>query len=502
MIRDVKDMTSFKWATVRGTSPLSIQLDGDPAPLALIPESLVDPADLKVLDRVRVELSLRKVVIHGKSNGLSAGNGDYSGVADPTQWSAHLGQMLIVPTHVSPPGGQTTHPSVLYFDQPWNGYRYWMAHTPYPGGDDEHEDPNIAASQDGIAWVVPSGLTNPLDDASGTAYNSDVELVMSPDGTTMMLIWRWFDPTAGAGSERFYMRTSTNGTTWTPKVLIHQSNEADLRIMSPTLVFEDGAWTMWGVDILTNPNRFVRRRSNGPVLNSPSNWGPVEVCSIDVLPSGKDPWHIQVRKVNDQYIGLLSTADLNVSGTNGEILLVVSEDGLSWRSSRSTVIPRNGAAHNALYRASLVPRMNGGTLTFDVWYGAWTTSPVVWNIFKTVLAPTQLIGADSGWIPLGLPSGATNQDSVTAIRRVGDMIDVRISVAASLASGGTLFLTGVPTDMMPLGDIVRASTFFSSRPGMAAVYPRGHTNAGQVLLQQFSGTTTTWAIGRFNYFVG
>lgn len=69
MIRNIDELPSFRWATVRGVAPLSIQLDGDPAPLALIPDSLVDPRLLVVGDRVRVELSLRKVVIHGKSNG-------------------------------------------------------------------------------------------------------------------------------------------------------------------------------------------------------------------------------------------------------------------------------------------------------------------------------------------------------------------------------------------------------------------------------------------------
>ncbi len=70
---DIKDMTSFKWATVKGVNPLSIKLDGDSAPLALIPDSLVDPNGLKVNDRVRVELSLRKVVIHGKADGGTEG---------------------------------------------------------------------------------------------------------------------------------------------------------------------------------------------------------------------------------------------------------------------------------------------------------------------------------------------------------------------------------------------------------------------------------------------
>lgn len=71
MIKDVKDLTSFKWATVRSVNPISVQLDGDPAPLALIPDCLVDPASLTVGNRVRVELSLRKVVIHGRNNGFA-----------------------------------------------------------------------------------------------------------------------------------------------------------------------------------------------------------------------------------------------------------------------------------------------------------------------------------------------------------------------------------------------------------------------------------------------
>jgi hypothetical protein len=68
-ITDLRDITSFKWATVATSNPLSIKLDGDSAPLALIPDSLVDPLTLVPGDRVRVELSLRKAVIHGVSKG-------------------------------------------------------------------------------------------------------------------------------------------------------------------------------------------------------------------------------------------------------------------------------------------------------------------------------------------------------------------------------------------------------------------------------------------------
>lgn len=68
-IQDIRDITSFKWATIVDTDPLLIKLDGDTTPLGMVPDSLIDPQALVVGDRVRVELSQRKVVIHGRSQG-------------------------------------------------------------------------------------------------------------------------------------------------------------------------------------------------------------------------------------------------------------------------------------------------------------------------------------------------------------------------------------------------------------------------------------------------
>lgn len=62
-------MSDLTWATVTGTSPLRIKLDGDSAALVLTPDSLVYPGVLAVADRVRVELYDRRVVIIGRSAG-------------------------------------------------------------------------------------------------------------------------------------------------------------------------------------------------------------------------------------------------------------------------------------------------------------------------------------------------------------------------------------------------------------------------------------------------
>lgn len=62
-------MTEFSWGTVTGTSPLRVRLDGDTAALPVTPDSLIDPAALVVGDRVRCELSRRKLIIHGRQAG-------------------------------------------------------------------------------------------------------------------------------------------------------------------------------------------------------------------------------------------------------------------------------------------------------------------------------------------------------------------------------------------------------------------------------------------------
>jgi hypothetical protein len=54
-------------------SKLQVTLDGDTAPLAMVPDSLVDPLSMATGARVRVELSKRKAIIHGTSLQLGTG---------------------------------------------------------------------------------------------------------------------------------------------------------------------------------------------------------------------------------------------------------------------------------------------------------------------------------------------------------------------------------------------------------------------------------------------
>lgn len=57
----------FVWGTVTAVAPLRVQLDGDTAELPIAPDSLVDPLTFTVGDRVRCEISQRRLVVHGRN---------------------------------------------------------------------------------------------------------------------------------------------------------------------------------------------------------------------------------------------------------------------------------------------------------------------------------------------------------------------------------------------------------------------------------------------------
>lgn len=107
---------------------------------------------------------------------------------------------------------QPTHPSVVKFDQPWNGYTYWMAMTPYPYNDGSYENPSIVVSNDGENWIVPSGLTNPLVGTPNPGHNCDADLVYVPEFNELRIYYVEADdsikPLCGDGNtpaQRFFL---------------------------------------------------------------------------------------------------------------------------------------------------------------------------------------------------------------------------------------------------------------------------------------------------------
>jgi hypothetical protein len=298
-------------------------------------------------------------------------------------WGPYGGKRTI-PTQQSPSGGQTTHPSVVRVPGGWNGFEYWMAHTPYPGSNSAWEDPNIAASNDGVNWVVPSGLTNPIDDQPGLPgpYNSDTDLQMGP-GNVMYVFWRVVIP--DAFQERLKFSTSTDGVNWSAPVEAMRSSMSVRRPVSPAFLYEDGRWVMWAIDILRSPNRMVY--FEGGATPAKAEWGPMQTVSLGAMQREKEPWHLSVVKNGTSYIGLLNDTAVGSTGRDGDLIFLFGTNPLSFTNGSFSTVPRlKPFMHDHLYRATMFADTQFGVPGYRVWYSArMALNPDVWNIQQTFL---------------------------------------------------------------------------------------------------------------------
>lgn len=393
--------------------------------------------------------------VAGRLAHLQAGAGDaLEVVVDPDGFTGSAPSAAqVVPTPGFPSGGQTTHPSVLFVPQGFAGYRYWMAHTPYQGGDDTYEDPCIVASNDGDSWEVPAGLTNPLDDQPGSpgAYNSDTDLMLGPDGL-LHLFWRTREPASTGAEEKVYTRTSADGVTWTAKAVVLARPMATEVLASPTVVWDQGVWHLWTVDIVPSPNVVRHRTASSPT----GTWSSADACTVPT-PSGREPWHLAVRRLGGSWLGVLNDVPTGVTGGQGDLYLMTSSDGLAWDVSASRVVPQSASGlYDFPYRGCVVPTVREGVLGFDLWFGGYVTSGLVWNIFRTHLAP---------------PSGATAGSYAGVNAQTGTSYTATVSDQGKLVTldNASAISVTLPTDAsaaIPVGGWV---DFAALNTGMATL---------------------------------
>ena len=296
-------------------------------------------------------------------------------------WTAPRGPKLTLPTHEG--SGQATHPSVLYFEEGWNGWKYWMAMTPYPGSDEGSEDPNVLVSNDGKTWQVPDGLTNPIDDQQGkpNPHNSDTQLIMAPSGE-MYLTWRMVDRPNGK-TNRIYLVKSMDGVHWSEKEEIWTGAP---QFMSQALIWTGERWRLYGVANGGGvPNRVVFYESAD--LKA---WSEPTTTSFNPeLSPGQRLWHIDVQRHNDEYIGLVHIIPGSVK--QGNLYLLRSQDGVHWKRSDTPLISHEESGYPNLYKSALVPHGSGDDISFELYYSGFSDGIAEWGINRTV---ADIISAD------------------------------------------------------------------------------------------------------------
>lgn len=279
-------------------------------------------------------------------------------------WGANNApEALITPTHDG--SGQAVHPDVWDFGagNTWNGYRYWMAHTPYAFSDVTVEEPNIIASHDGINWEVPDGLINPVS----VGFDPDITMV----GNRMYVI-----------SQGFIVTWSDDGITWEPyKYLFNQLTGE----VSPSIIFENGVYRMWTIQKRTG-QRYRALHRTATDINGP--WSaPEEILMPNDILADRDLWHLDVVKHDGLYYSVVSEASEGTSGSGSRLYMATSNDGYVWSVSGEPILDKGMQEKwddAQIYRSCIIPRGSGSTLTFDLYYSARKTSGA-WRIGKTVI---------------------------------------------------------------------------------------------------------------------
>ncbi|MBN2828885.1 MAG: T9SS type A sorting domain-containing protein [Candidatus Cloacimonetes bacterium] len=296
---------------------------------------------------------------------------------------------------------EVVHPDVVYVPSGWNGYKYWMSYTPFPNSAPQFENPCIVASQDGLVWSVPSGLTNPVVQPYDEGYDpnnyylSDSDLILSPDGQTMYLCWR---DHAGWNAEYFGVSSSTDGINWSsPTYPFYTLSTNGERILSPALVYNGSGYELYTVNSKSTPRTYYRRTASTPTgpwgnktqVNVPlydgSSW-MLPVYYTGQLSYASMVWHWDILFENNEYWMIAAVG--GATDTQSISLWVAkSDDGLSWTFDNNPLLEAADSGWDKyIYRATAIPNYQNNVMNLKIWYssnGATAVDNLKWHIGYT-----------------------------------------------------------------------------------------------------------------------
>jgi len=263
--------------------------------------------------------------------------------------------------------GEACHPDVLFFKDGYQGglskpYRYVMAMTPYQNGNPLLENPCILVSDDGLTWVTDN-IKNPLV----RGINNDVDIVYI-DG-----VFSLFCRDNSADPRRILRMQSRDLVKWAePQTCVGVPQGADA--LSPSVVYHDGKWRLWSVSLDWDLKYY--ESSDGLI------WEKITNCRVPDVWKGtkRNLWHLDVKRVGEEYIALLNYASGAGGRFPGTLWLGRSKDGIDWETEGPILNPNDGYWDGAtIYRATF--SVEDGVM--KVWYSAernMLPGSLIWHI--------------------------------------------------------------------------------------------------------------------------
>jgi hypothetical protein len=306
---------------------------------------------------------------------------------DPPEAAPAQEPLEIAPLHNDPAplatptydgSGQAVEPTVLEFPGLWRGHRYWMAVSPYPGANDQLENPSILVSYDGLTWRVPEGLENPLALPPQGGHLDDATIVYDDTSDELWLYYLQDLKTDGVNQETILRIRSRDGVHWGSKevVLTHP----DYPFVSPTVVKHDGVFTMWTVEATAQGCFSARTIITERTSTDGAAWSsPREVSTgLDAV-----PWHLNTIAAPTVPGGFLSVVSAYPHGATCQSTELYLSAGTptSWRSSQKPLLGHGAGGRwdaSEIYRSSLLYEADSSLLR--VWYSARPSSSQEWHV--------------------------------------------------------------------------------------------------------------------------
>lgn len=194
--------------------------------------------------------------------------------------------------------GEITHPKVLYFENGRNGYKYWMVNTPYPKNDAYYENPSIVVSNNGVDWVEPKGIKNPVsgypNSVRDDSYYSDPFILY--DGNKFELFFRKTRSNLNGyylsnGFNYMYYINSNDGIKYAePKIILN--NNSKEQYMSMSVVKDKDIYKIWYV----NYDGKIRYIESRDLIEF------TEPINVNINNFDKKIWHKEIQYVDNKYI--------------------------------------------------------------------------------------------------------------------------------------------------------------------------------------------------------
>lgn len=317
-------------------------------------------------------------------------------------------QRLDIPTYDG--SGHAVHPSVVYTPYQFNGYKYWMAFTPYPNGDSQYENPSILKSDDGVNWSVPNGLTNPITPTPTDGYNSDTCLLLDHASNQLVCYYR---PVIN-GQSTVVRKTSSDGVVWSTEV---QCTGTD-NVLSPQVIMKE-----------SNDFLMIGQRNGDFVALGSSDGIAFTEIEQSRLSMPDILWHIGMCQTPSGYLFTLCTFNNLESNENTSLYFGSSRNGLNpTLISDTPIVERKDFYDMQVYQSILTESENGMRLYISGKEntGAWVMGYADVILSEPIYAEDGIIDRDIKKVNLG--AGVTSH--VFHFEKTYNAKEIRILVKA------------------------------------------------------------------------